>query len=100
MLTLGRSVALSLGAVVPPRRGVAELVLALMSPELMERSASDQSASVLSTSLGSPSVSPFPAAQSGSPAVEDPATAVCTMADLEAMVKELDQVDATLSELR
>ncbi len=85
---------------VPPLRDVAELVLALMAPELMERFASDQSVSAARTSLGSPTVSPFPSAQNGSSAVEDPTTAICTMADLEALVNELDQIDATLSELR
>ena len=85
---------------VPLLRDVAELVLALMAPELMERFAADQSVPVLPTSLGSPTVSPFPPAQNGSSAVEDPATEICTMADLEALVNELDQIDATLSELR
>ena len=99
MPTLSCNSALSLRAVVPPLRDVAELVLALMAPELMERFSSDQSVSVLPTSLGSPTVSPF-SDQNGSSVVEDPTTAICTMADLEALVNELDQIDATLSELR
>lgn len=85
---------------VPPLRDVAELVLALMAPELMERSASDQSVSVLPAQSGPPAVFPFPSAQNGSTAVEDPATETCTMADLEALVNELDQIDVTLSQLR
>ena len=100
MPTLSCNSALSLRAVVPPRRDVAELGLALMAPELMERFSSDQSASVLSTSLGSPTVSPFPSDQNFSSSGEDPTTEICTMADLEALVNELDQIDATLSELR
>ncbi|NNF56525.1 MAG: hypothetical protein HKN03_19020 [Acidimicrobiales bacterium] len=71
-----------------------------MAPELMERSGSDQSVSVLSSSLGTPTVSPFPAAPNGSSSVANLDTEICTMADLDALVRELDQIDATLSELR
>ena len=91
---------LSLRAVVPPQRDVAELVLALMAPEILERSASDQTVSALSTPVGTPTVSPFPVVRNGSMVVEVPTAEICTMADLEVLVDELDQIDATLSELR